>query len=159
MFLLGGSWVVISGVISRVTMVITHIRGLITLLITTHEPPSGAGLGDFGVRGSEFSMWAVLYTRVPLGSFYIRVPYSIGDPQRDRNLENYPYIPIYIYIYIYEGVDKVACGCAGVAPLIEGFGLKSAVCSVFCGVVVMHGGVLDSVRKLNDNPLYYRLSQ
>ena len=34
---LGGSWVVISGVISRVTI---HIRGLITLLITTHEPPS-----------------------------------------------------------------------------------------------------------------------
>ena len=38
--LLGGSWVVISGVISRVTIIITHIRGLITLLITTHEPPS-----------------------------------------------------------------------------------------------------------------------
>ena len=37
---LGGSWVVISGVISRVTRLITHIRGLITLLITTHEPPS-----------------------------------------------------------------------------------------------------------------------
>ena len=35
--LLGGSWVVISGVISRVTI---HVRGLITLLITTHEPPS-----------------------------------------------------------------------------------------------------------------------
>ena len=37
---LGGSWVVTSGVISRVTIVITHIRGLITPLITTHEPPS-----------------------------------------------------------------------------------------------------------------------
>ena len=36
---LGGSWVVISGVISRVTVFITHIRGLITPLITTHEPP------------------------------------------------------------------------------------------------------------------------
>ena len=35
--ILGGSWVVISGAISRVTI---HIRGLITLLITTHEPPS-----------------------------------------------------------------------------------------------------------------------
>ena len=34
--LLGGSWVVIS----RVTILITHIRGLITPLITTHEPPS-----------------------------------------------------------------------------------------------------------------------
>ena len=38
--LVGGSWVVISGAISRVTVVITHIRGLRTLLITTHEPPS-----------------------------------------------------------------------------------------------------------------------
>ena len=38
--LLGGSWVVTSGVISRVTTLITHIRGLITPLITTHEPPS-----------------------------------------------------------------------------------------------------------------------
>ena len=38
--LLGGSWLVISGVISRVTIGITHIRGLMTPLITTHEPPS-----------------------------------------------------------------------------------------------------------------------
>ena len=38
--LLGGSWLVISGVISKVSIVITHIRGLIALLITTHEPPS-----------------------------------------------------------------------------------------------------------------------
>ena len=38
--ILGGSWVVISGHISRVTILITHIRGLITPLITTHEPPS-----------------------------------------------------------------------------------------------------------------------
>ena len=30
------------GVISRVTILITHIRGLLTLLITTHEPP-GSG--------------------------------------------------------------------------------------------------------------------
>ena len=42
LILLGGSWVVISRVISRVTIFITHIRGLITLLITTHEPPSRA---------------------------------------------------------------------------------------------------------------------
>ena len=38
--LLGGPWVVISGVISRVTILITHISGLITPLPTTHEPPS-----------------------------------------------------------------------------------------------------------------------
>ena len=30
--LLGGSWVVISGVISKLTIIIAHIRGLITLL-------------------------------------------------------------------------------------------------------------------------------
>ena len=38
--LLGGSWGAISGVISRVAVIITYIRGLITPLITTHEPPS-----------------------------------------------------------------------------------------------------------------------
>ena len=38
--LLGGSWVVISRVISRITLVITDIWGLITPLITTHEPPA-----------------------------------------------------------------------------------------------------------------------
>ena len=37
---LGGSLVAINGLISRVTIVISHIRGLITPLITTHEPPS-----------------------------------------------------------------------------------------------------------------------
>ena len=31
---------VTSGVLIRVTIIITHIRGLITPLITTHEPPS-----------------------------------------------------------------------------------------------------------------------
>ena len=30
----------ISGVISRVTIILLHIRGLITPLLTTHEPPS-----------------------------------------------------------------------------------------------------------------------
>ena len=38
--LLGGPWEVISRVISRITMIRTYIRGLITPLITTHEPPS-----------------------------------------------------------------------------------------------------------------------
>ena len=38
--LLGGSWVVISRLKSRVTILITHIRGLISPLIATHEPPS-----------------------------------------------------------------------------------------------------------------------
>ena len=38
--LLGGSWVVISRVISKVTMLMTPVRALITPVITTHEPPS-----------------------------------------------------------------------------------------------------------------------
>ena len=43
----GGSWVVISRVISRLTVLITQIRGLLTPLITTHEPPiSGASTID-----------------------------------------------------------------------------------------------------------------
>ena len=33
-------WVVLSGAISRVSIPITHIRGLLALLIATHEPPS-----------------------------------------------------------------------------------------------------------------------
>ena len=54
--LLGGSWVVISGVISRVTIVITQIRGLIAPLTTTHEPPSGVqGLQSSGFRACEVS--------------------------------------------------------------------------------------------------------
>ena len=36
--LLGGSWVAIGGVRSKVTLVITHIRGLISPLITTRKP-------------------------------------------------------------------------------------------------------------------------
>ena len=38
--ILGGSWVVINGVISPLIWVITIVILLITLLITTHEPPS-----------------------------------------------------------------------------------------------------------------------
>ena len=38
--LLGGSWLGRSRAISRITIVITYIKGLITPLITTHEPPS-----------------------------------------------------------------------------------------------------------------------
>ena len=38
--LLGGSWVVISGVIRPLIWVITIVTLLITPLVTTHEPPS-----------------------------------------------------------------------------------------------------------------------
>ena len=43
--MLGGSWVVISGVTIKATIIIAHIRGLITPLITTHQPPSGVREG------------------------------------------------------------------------------------------------------------------
>ena len=39
---LGGSWVVISGVISPLIWNITRVTRLITPLIATHEPPSKA---------------------------------------------------------------------------------------------------------------------
>ena len=39
-FLLGGSWVVIHGVISPLIWAVTLVTWLITPLITTHEPPS-----------------------------------------------------------------------------------------------------------------------
>ena len=38
--LLGGSWVVISGILSPLIWVISIVTLLRTLLITTHEPPS-----------------------------------------------------------------------------------------------------------------------
>ena len=38
--LLGGSWVVISGVISELIWVVSIVTLLITPLFTTHEPPS-----------------------------------------------------------------------------------------------------------------------
>ena len=42
---LGGSWVVISGVISPLIWVIARVTLLITPHITTHEPPSwGSGV-------------------------------------------------------------------------------------------------------------------
>ena len=39
-----------NGVISRVTRLISHIRGLITPHITTHEPPNGVGALHIGFR-------------------------------------------------------------------------------------------------------------
>ena len=59
--ILGGSWAVITGV-SRVTILITPIRGLITLLITTHEPPSRVP------HSGSFKMGILL-----IGVFFARV--------------------------------------------------------------------------------------
>ena len=51
----------ISGVISRVTIIITHIRGLITPLITTHEPSSKG----FGFRVLSGYLVRFLYPSAP----------------------------------------------------------------------------------------------
>ena len=51
--LLGGSWVVISGVLSRLIWVITIATLLITPLITTHEPPSRAEKGAYWGLGFQ----------------------------------------------------------------------------------------------------------
>ena len=54
--LLEGSWVVISVVISRVARILADNKGLITPLITTHEPPSrvwGFMVQGFRVQGSH----------------------------------------------------------------------------------------------------------
>ena len=50
--LLGGSWVVISRVISPLIGVIILVTLLITPLITTHEPPSRNPTRGFGVSGN-----------------------------------------------------------------------------------------------------------
>ena len=57
LLLLGGSWVVINGVKSRVTIVISPIRGRITLLIPTHEPSSP--VLSYLVRESCRGIWVV----------------------------------------------------------------------------------------------------
>ena len=47
--ILGGSWVVRSGVISHLSRVVSIVTLLITLLITTHEPPSMSCILGFRV--------------------------------------------------------------------------------------------------------------
>ena len=47
-WLLGGSWVVISGVITPLIGLITIVTLLITPLIATHETPSRVSLGFLG---------------------------------------------------------------------------------------------------------------
>ena len=52
---LGGSWVVISGVISPLIWVITIVTLLRTPLVTTHEPPSRSNFVLFGHLDSVVS--------------------------------------------------------------------------------------------------------
>ena len=60
--LLGGSWVVISRVISPLVGVIIIVTLLITPLITTHEPPSGPCKSNFCLLSAAFQTepWLLL---------------------------------------------------------------------------------------------------
>ena len=54
--LLGGSWVVLSKVLTWATILIALLRALISLLISTHEPPSNVkdlDLQAFGFGGLQ----------------------------------------------------------------------------------------------------------
>ena len=53
--LLGGSWVVISGVISPLIWSVTIVTLLTTPLITTHEPPSRNFEGTLGIISVSLS--------------------------------------------------------------------------------------------------------
>ena len=78
---LGGSWVVLSGVISRVSILTTHNRVLITQLITTHEPPSGCYSGKarkLHEKGSSRRWWYPRFRRSPYLSDFIRRPPKTG---------------------------------------------------------------------------------
>ena len=64
--LLTGSWAAISGVVSRVTLIVTHNnKDLITLLITTHEPPSRLGDWEVWLKDSSVGMQQLQKADVP----------------------------------------------------------------------------------------------
>ena len=65
--LLGGSWAKITGVTSGVTLAIIDMRGLITPLITTHEPPSKGFYQCLGLRPSGYPKLRVLVLGGPPG--------------------------------------------------------------------------------------------
>ena len=76
--LLGGSWVVISGVISPLIWVINTVTLLITPLITTHEPPSWWRKGEFTSEPTFASnVWAG-GCRLP-GSGFCGTSVGIGE--------------------------------------------------------------------------------
>ena len=83
--LLGGSWVVISRVLSRVTILITHIRGLLTPLITTHEPPS--------IMTFSWNPYRTLYRTSEHPLFNSAEP--VKDLQQHKRTPIEPYKPVY----------------------------------------------------------------
>ena len=72
--ILGGSWVVISGVISRPNINITHIRGIVTVLITTHEPPRIGSSLNQGPFSGPYYKGAVLYWGPKRGPEFRELP-------------------------------------------------------------------------------------
>ena len=83
--LLGGSWVVITGVISRVTILTSHIRELITPLITTHEPPSKPSTLSYRSPGGKQGI-GVRMLDESLGVFGLR---TVQQFSRDLNTSYY----------------------------------------------------------------------
>ena len=69
----------VSGVISRVTILITHIRRLTTPLITTHEPPSKVQTAR-PQRRFQRASGPGNFSRTPLGLCGVpfRVPFRLG---------------------------------------------------------------------------------
>ena len=65
---LGGSWVVISGITTKITIVPTHIRGLITVLITTDEPPSKTEIQTALLKDKKRHVRVLGYTDADLNS-------------------------------------------------------------------------------------------
>ena len=83
--LLGGSWVVISGVISPLIWVISFVTLLITLLTTTHEPPSTSrgfnawgGFLKFSVRRKSLQSVLRPWQTVDSGHDWAIVPGCLG---------------------------------------------------------------------------------
>ena len=95
---LGGSWVVISRVISRITTAITYVKGQIAPLTTTHEPPSKPQafgppgiqkLRNFGLLEAQVGVELV---QVLAGAREVFGRLGFGDLQREpKRKGNGPY--------------------------------------------------------------------
>ena len=128
--LLGGSWVVISRVISPLIRAITAVTLLIAPLLTTHEPPSIAGARSrepltpqenygltLAVMGRfEDALGALKKAEPPFGpsmeSLQTRlggIIYHILQTTYDTYLVNY----IYIH-YIYPCIEQLVCLYTGI---------------------------------------------
>ena len=68
--------------LSRIPIVITHIRGLITPLITSHEPPSRLGV--------DLNVWDLCLTILGLGLCFAKsTTESLGSTSSVYYYQNY----------------------------------------------------------------------